>query len=183
MYSKIYQYTRYSAYSRTHDQNSPFRGRACEFYRAKAYPHLPKQVRPGLRKPCVLRLDFEGMRGVFGPKTTAMHLNEYPRPPAINMPPLLYELLQLCGVLCCPCLVGRDGWRGSRNRSVWRRIRKRAAIVTSAIDIAFFVLSVLVNGGFQVRFLVFGCIVASECTLLVYTAHTNKLRRFNPGFM
>ncbi|CBN78430.1 conserved unknown protein [Ectocarpus siliculosus] len=56
---------------------------------------------------------------------------------------------QFCGVLCCPCLMGRDGWRGSRNRNVWRRIRKRAAIITSGVDIVAFVLSIIINGGFQ----------------------------------
>ncbi|CAN0444012.1 unnamed protein product [Pylaiella littoralis] len=56
---------------------------------------------------------------------------------------------ELCGVCCCPCLMGRDGFRGARNRGVWRRVRKRAAVITSAIDIAAFSLSVIVNGGFQ----------------------------------
>lgn len=60
-------------------------------------------------------------------------------------------LLQFCGVLCCPCLMGRDGWRGTRNRNVWRRIRKRAAVITSGVDIVAFLLSVILNGGFQVR--------------------------------
>lgn len=54
--------------------------------------------------------------------------------------------------MCCPCLMGRDGCRGARNRNVWRRIRKRAAVITSAVDIAAFVLSIMVNGGFQVRY-------------------------------
>lgn len=48
--------------------------------------------------------------------------------------------------------MGRDGWRGSRNRNVWRRIRKRAAIITSGVDIVAFVLSIIINGGFQVSF-------------------------------
>ncbi|CAM9111395.1 unnamed protein product [Scytosiphon promiscuus] len=54
-----------------------------------------------------------------------------------------------CGVLCCPCLMGRDGWRGTRNLNVWRRIRKRAAVITSGVDIVAFLLSVILNGGFQ----------------------------------
>eukprot|EP00903_Cladosiphon_okamuranus_P012795 g11959.t1 len=56
---------------------------------------------------------------------------------------------EFCGVMCCPCLMGRDGWRGARNRNVWRRIRKRAAVITSAVDIVTFVLSVIFNRGFQ----------------------------------
>lgn len=80
----------------------------------------------------------------------------YPRPPPHLLPPSNVSrscgnpTMQLCGVLCCPCLMGRDGWRGTRNRNVWRRIRGRAAIITCGVDMAFFVLSILLNRGFQV---------------------------------
>ncbi|CAN0355128.1 unnamed protein product, partial [Ascophyllum nodosum] len=56
---------------------------------------------------------------------------------------------QTCGVMCCPCLMGKDGWRGARNQIVWKRIRRRAAVITCRVDIAIFALSVVVNGGFQ----------------------------------
>ncbi|CAN0075383.1 unnamed protein product [Sphacelaria rigidula] len=51
--------------------------------------------------------------------------------------------------MCCPCLMGRDGCRGTKNLNVWKRISRRAAVITCAVDILMFLLSVIVNGGFQ----------------------------------
>ncbi|CAM9143909.1 unnamed protein product [Discosporangium mesarthrocarpum] len=56
---------------------------------------------------------------------------------------------QIFGVMCCPCFMGKDGFWGAKNQAVWKRIRHRAAVVTCAIDLIVFVLSIIINGGFQ----------------------------------
>ncbi|CAM9152527.1 unnamed protein product, partial [Phaeothamnion confervicola] len=91
----------------------------------------------------VREADFTLFDPVWGPPD--YERGHRPRPCQASQCRLLYVM----GILCCPCCMGKGGACGERNKAVWRRIRWRAATILCAVQTLLFVLSIIVNGGFQ----------------------------------